>query len=963
MLFQYKIRLRNLAASENFDTVTYNFCIINELTDLEKIIQHYLMYGAFLNLRRVNETTNQKLISVCKKYLSDQPQSIIKIDSDFNKVETSVEPNDSSPYEIEELSILNKIEDVFKSDQSVIVSNGIIKISEVELNLEETRIKSPNYSLYELVQMEGLSVRTINVCKRHELTDLEKILHFYYNEKERFNHLRNCGRKSEVELERLCKKYKGSNIKQKGGFSIKENCLIDVPYFELPDYRELSVRSQNVCSDNGFTNIRSIVSYYWVHGTFINLRKCGQKSNKELIDLSTKYEIYFLDENPKIEILIEEPPNPFIRKITNLSITQKSLLLNILNYRFSKLSVRSSNALKSFMESNISMQDVRFLLSNSESELRSIRNVGANTISEINDFINSLKELIETVSKYSDEDDIVVELFNSFLIQKFSLDQKILAEISADYDFSQGLPVFKTVHVLIENEILFHKKKKQIFKLGFNYYMDLDVLTLDQIAIKLELTRERIRQLRLKLLNGLSDSFSFLSEIEISTMNLYGIDLDCDYIIIKEDIINEINRIENTYFNIQFVLKILSVIIPDLFVLIGDEKSVLFNANVREAYNWQNTYLISKKYTDLFDFEKFIDDVSLRLSERIEEDFNFNFQTYLLAFQKDNCQNLLENISRIAEYILFNEFELCIDTNENIVFKRNTIKQVYEYSYHALEVLGKPSKVNVIYKKVIELFPDCESDENSIRASMRKDTGFVPIGRTSIYGLKKWEAEIDDFKGGTIRDIVEEYLHSETQPKHIDEITAFVNNYRNTTSKNIYANLNMDESKRFMFFRGLMIGLSSKKYTSGKCVKVIDLNIERKTWEERFSDLENFAEANNRLPKSISNNKERVLYRFMNIQLNKTTKNQINDDKASRINELVTKYKYHKRNRKISQDWNSNYTDLIKFVTANKRIPNARIVEEKLLYDFFYRQRKLYQEEKLTLEFVEKIIEIAKLLN
>ena len=76
MLFHNKIRLRNLAASEKFDTKIYNFCITNGLIDLERIIQHYLNDGNFLNLKRFNVFVNQKLISVCKKYLSDQPQSI-----------------------------------------------------------------------------------------------------------------------------------------------------------------------------------------------------------------------------------------------------------------------------------------------------------------------------------------------------------------------------------------------------------------------------------------------------------------------------------------------------------------------------------------------------------------------------------------------------------------------------------------------------------------------------------------------------------------------------------------------------------------------------------------------------------------------------------------------------------------------------------------------------------------------
>ena len=659
---------------------------------------------------------------------------------------------------------------------------------------------------------------------------------------------------------------------------------------------KLNPKSLNRCIENKLNDLQSIIIYFWENDDFLKLKNCGQKSNLELIELCRKYELTL--RKSIVVLLGENPKKSFIQKINDYSIKQKSLFNTILQYRFSKLSVRSSDALKSYMQSDISIQGVIFILCHPESELRNIRHVGVSAIAEINDFVNSLLELIDTVSNCSNEENINIHLFNSFLIQKFSLSQPLLDGIPSPLDdFSNGVPIFKTLNALIENNIIFENKERLVFTLGFNYYADSDVLTLDQLAAKIKLSSQRIRQLRLILLKKLPVLFSFLSEIEISTLNLYGLDLACDYIVIEQDLVNEMNRNECTNFNSQFVLKILSLIMADRFVLIGDEKSVLFNMNTYGSYNWQNTYLISKKCAAVFDFEKLIENVAFRLSERIGDDYSFNFQTYLLDFQKENCVNLLNNISQIAEYILFNEFELSIDANENILFKYNKIKQVYEYSYEALENLGKPSKVDAIFQKVIELNPDYMTDKNSIKASMRRYSGFVPIGKTSVFGLKKWETQIDDFKGGTIRDIAEEFLKGQAEPKHIDEIAEFVNNYRNTTSKNIYANLIKDDSKRFVFYTGLLIGLSAKKYSSEKYGKAIDQNKERKTWEERFSDLQKFAEENDRLPKS--NDKEIILYRFMYIQLNRSIKNQIDQDKASRINELVKKYKNQERKRTI----------------------------------------------------------------
>ena len=156
------------------------------------------------------------------------------------------------------------------------------------------------------------------------------------------------------------------------------------------------------------------------------------------------------------------------------------------------------------------------------------------------------------------------------------------------------------------------------------------------------------------------------------------------------------------------------------------------------------------------------------------------------------------------------EFSLYLDLDDNIIFKRNTIKQAFEYSYEALEVLGKPSKVEEITQKIIELHPNYETDENKVRASMKRNNGFVPIGRTSTFGLKKWEIELEDFKGGTIRSITIEFLEQFESPKHISLIANHISNYREDTyQRSIVDNLKADKSNTFIFLKQGFIGLNN----------------------------------------------------------------------------------------------------------------------------------------------------------
>jgi len=276
-------------------------------------------------------------------------------------------------------------------------------------------------------------------------------------------------------------------------------------------------------------------------------------------------------------------------------------------------------------------------------EIKNIQDLSINTICEINDFINSFNEIIDKVSNYIKVERFFVKLFkkanyfyfhlehlkqveklnaktlnvcvdnqlnnlqlieiyfwayNDFLKlkncgQKSNLE---LTELCRKYE----LTLRKSIVSLLgekPNQSLLQKisdysvRQKSLFNSILYYrFSKLSFKSSNQLAAKIELSRQRTRQLRIILLNKLPVLFSFLSEIEISSINLYGIDFNCDYIVIQEGLVNEMNKNEGTNFNAQFVLKILSVIMQDRFVLIGDEKSLLFKMNSYGSFNWQSDY-------------------------------------------------------------------------------------------------------------------------------------------------------------------------------------------------------------------------------------------------------------------------------------------------------------------------------------------------------------------------------------
>lgn len=744
---------------------------------------------------------------------------------------------------------------------------------------------------------------------------------------------------------------------------------------ELTEIETLSVRSQNVCEWNSLIDILSILQHYRDNNSFLTLRNCGQKSNAELISICLKYQGFIIEnkintgnsdlnnnpnENPLSNI---ESQNPIVKKIDDLTIRQKKIINNLIISLFNDLSIRSSNVLNKHLSYEINIKGLTTIFNDEYFKISNIRNAGKKSFSEIQNFLNSFQEYIEIISMYENEEELTIELFNSFLARRFCLTSATINKIWKDYDPACGIPLFKSCNVLIENEILFDKRDKIIFEKGFNYNNSLNVSTLEEIASILNITKERTRQIRTNIFDNLNSTFSFIKSLEFDALNLYGIDVTSNLIFISDEIISEINQKENNSFNRHFIIKILSILFENSHGLIGNEQIIIFEQikSSRSTHNWNNNYLIKKEFTDILNFEEFVNDINSRLSERIEDDYSFHFEAYMTKFQTSDCAEFTQIIIQIAEQILFNEFEMSIDIDDNIIFKRNTIKQVYEYAYEALETLGQPSKVQKICKKVNELYPNYETDENSIRASMQRKNGFIPFGRTSVYGLKEWEEE-QDIRGGTIRDTTEEFLSTQTEPKHIDEITEYVNNrYRNTNSKNIYANLRMEENSRFVFFKGLNIGLKSKNYDEFSFTKVKNNQNDKKTWDESYSVLEEFVIQNERLPYSSGDDQEQKLYRFFNIQLKKANKELIDEVKAQKINSLADLCNYNKRARRNPKNLHHTYDELKLFISKNNRFPNPNCDEEKNLYHFFYRQTTLFRNGQLSNEQIDKYLDIIDL--
>lgn len=727
---------------------------------------------------------------------------------------------------------------------------------------------------------------------------------------------------------------------------------------ELTHKENLSVRSSNVCEWNGLNDLLAILNYFWENNDFLGLRNCGQKSNTELIKLCQKYDDFI--SRP----IKEKPENPIEKQIDSLTVRQKKILNNLIESQASNLSVRSLNAIEKISDSNLTIRGFKEILIDSRYDLGKIKNIGKKSVDELFQFFKEIREQIEIVQLFENDDELTIELFNTYLRRKFCLNPNDIIQIWENYDSKNGLPIFKTIDTLISKIFRFKEKELEIFKKGFNFWLDYKTETLENIGSQVGITRERTRQIRNKILEKIDIEFSFLKGLEFDALNLYGIDVNSEFIVIDENLIEEIQQKESVQYNNIFVTKILSIILSKTHTLIGNFETCAFYGPKPKsgAYKWRSIYIVNKEIESIFNFESLAIDINNRLSNRIEEDYSFHFEAYLTSFLKERFESDFIKVTQIAEHIIFNEFEITIDTLDQITFRRNTKKQVIEYVYDILKEKNEPLDIYQIYDILISKHPNVTKSAEALRGSCQRDPEIIYFGRSSTYGLREWEKD-KTVKGGTMHDIAEEFLIQFETPKHIDDIREYVSQYRpSVTSKNLLYNLKSAENRRFLFFKNYHIGLIAKEYND-EFIRNNNTKIVRRTWKENFELLSKFTNDNNRLPFSSGSEEEQKLYRFMNVQLNNANKNRIEKSKSDKINELVEKYGYVKLVRRNPKNMDSSYVELNQFIKLNKRLPSAKNEDESNLYHFYYRQTKQYENGELTPKHESMYIETKELIQ
>ena len=736
-------------------------------------------------------------------------------------------------------------------------------------------------------------------------------------------------------------------------YSLDKNDLIPIVTY-LKSQIGTSVRVLNCLKSVGFKNY--LVNYLYADSTkLLNIRNLGKKT---LLDLEkTKPALFeyikkMYEESDTTEfekdLENEKKSQQTIRKTLRdrLGETQYSMLYRKLILLTKTISVRSRNGIVNYKGDFI--ED----FVNLGMDIKTINHIGKKSESEIIVIVEKLKKIAETMDGHEMTGD---ELF---IAEKQSFYDYCFDYYAQDYYLKNGhLPMFYIFEKFIRKKLK-NNRDYQILNFLSPLFKDEDYYTSEEIASKVDLSRERIRQIYVKTKKQFNGSFnSQKSENGISLSKFFVNNNDWDYIknkfahnsYLDVSCAREISALETNSFTDLFVLLIINHITQGEFELVGKEPIPPFTRWFKTS--WNNCYLIKKELTDKFDFNKIfqlIADFESSSTEDIVVSIREMLLGIFLEAWKEFDSNIVDELSEVVATILIKELGIIPDINFNFTIEGKKEENVADILYDILKTNGNPLSYEELYLAIDERYPNKYKSPASIRAVVMKDPRLCNVGVNNLVGLLEWNHIII----GSIRDIIAQYLAKFNEPQHISEIARYVQRYRDTTERSIRNT--MISGEQFVQFSGGLFGLKDKQYSD-----VFYLDESDRIFGQRIQELELFLQEKKHFPFVPStNSQEESLYRWWN--KNKKS-NKLKEHQKSEIERIKSVYKalpYSKRN----YEWFKLCKEYHDFVQKNNRRPSRRNEKEQYLCAWFDKAYIEFTEGNMNSTQEASFIELCKSL-
>jgi Fe2+ or Zn2+ uptake regulation protein len=484
-----------------------------------------------------------------------------------------------------------------------------------------------------------------------------------------------------------------------------------------------------------------------------------------------------------------------------------------------------------------------------------------------------------------------VSIHVNALQKTFGLTEQEAKTIIEEYPNAETPPLFKMIDTIMRR----NHRDWTIISNTINIFQGQTLINGQATADKVGLSRERVRQLRNKLYYSICNFIRIWS----NTKGEYDFSRYLNYCRMEyNDLhLDQLNKDEKVYFNSNFIYRVLSLFFHEQYILVGNDIRA-FTEDYNKGFN---IFIVPKELSDIFNFTAMLNDLRLKLNSKVYEDYSIELNQYLLRFFYDDIffdkkPELLE----LCGKIIHRTFGV-VAINDTLVIEKNATKPIPEILEEILSEHGEAMSLDEIYEQFIARYPDYSRDKDSLRGNIGRNSNIVPVSRTSSYVLKEWEKK--GIKGGTIRDIIFDYLVSQDNPLSIDVITNYVLLFREgTNEKSVYSNMFADNAKRFSAFEcnGMRLyGLSQKSYGDQYVLIEEEKLTSRRDFHESIELLERFIKEHDRFPFSSSDDSDEMrLNRFWGLHKARREKGELTHEQLSemaRVEELYGDKEYSKK--------------------------------------------------------------------
>jgi hypothetical protein len=715
-------------------------------------------------------------------------------------------------------------------------NDNVASESEDDYEFLNPAIDYENITVHELSKRHKWSVRSLNCCVISDISNLNDLIDVYRHS-ESFIRLKNCGQKTNRELIDTVEFY----VNDLRSYSEELSVVFDQnpSISELASKHHWSVRTVNCCNSEGVVDLEGIARYYETYGSFLAWKKCGAKTNEELIETVNYY-----------------------RKVRRVSKNYASLLSDFLGFpELLSIEIEQTECYKEFGKSlkrvlwDLKLFNLRDVFNYSSVDKDNAVNVESNAI----DFIAMLRNqysvafgLYARLSTWLDMEEIyerternseLLESLNSLLrLKNFDLcgleqlkknftewDEKSIVQIIvillADIRFRTDYGIY--LNSYLDSVCPLNIKLFSFLNVYFRYRRDKSELqneiinsllleckrelTLRDLGSQFHLSPERIRQIRTREFDLLKRDLCVLDFIVNSKLKIFDYVKSGSNVDICREFCDKLNALEKTNFSRNFIVLALSIIYKNSHTLIVLDRFDVLQLSHQEILSSRDSLrfiLIDSSYFDLICIKDLMKDLKRRKSESKSSNRNIDLRKFVqlhITCSEENCFDFID----LAKSLIQGLEGLQISSDNVLLFAGNSVRKIQNLTCGIFKEHNVPLTINDLLLELKNKLPTINLSKDYIRRSLGDKDVFVSYGLSGYYGLKEWDEAIDLSKAELIVDLVKKYLKDCLLPQHISLIYDFIRRVRATSDRTVETMIRLDQSGDIIKYGGGYYGLRS----------------------------------------------------------------------------------------------------------------------------------------------------------